>query len=454
MVGLRLDNPRWLFCILDRPSPAMSNESAALFLLSDAPIPVPLRPWVRRSHGVRLLAASALRQLKTWRSEPASEHCWLVDGSEPGQWQTCVCAMREAGWLDELPWALWLPEARCRTDDESNAWEQGAVEVFDAGQGVTLTHCIEALLQRLRSPHGQTAQLRLRRAEQRAWRASLDNIPAPIFIKNADGVYTEGNQAFIDYLGLTREQVIGKTVFDVAPPELAQVYDAADRRLLEAGTRQIYDAQVRWADGNLRDVTFYKAVFHDANGAPMGQAGAIFDITDSKRMEGRLRTLAETDVLTGLLNRRSFIEQADRCLHKARVARQPVTVMLFDLDYFKQINDQQGHAVGDAVLRHISQLIGLQLRADDLLARIGGDEFAILLQGGQEAQAVAQRLPRVVAANPLGPAHGSVACTISLGAVIVNPVQHSLDELLNLADQALYQAKHEGRNLGLLHDHR
>lgn len=432
----------------------MLKESAPLFLLSDAPIPTTLHPWVSFSHGMEFLASSDQTLLKTWTSVPILGRCWLVDGSEPGQWQACVRSLREVGWLEDLPWALWLPEPCARAGSEVQAWDLGAVEVFDAGQGESLAHCIGALLQRLRSSHGHAAQLRRWRAEQIAWRTSLDNIPVPIFIKNADGVYTEGNQAFIDYLGLPREQVIGKTVYDVAPLELAKVYDAADRRLLAAGTRQIYDAQVRWADGSLRDVTFYKAVFHDENGLPMGQAGAIFDITDNKRMESKLRTLAETDALTGLLNRRSFIEQAEGHLLEARAVQAPVTVMLFDLDNFKYINDSHGHAIGDAVLRHVSQLVGQQLRADDLLARVGGDEFAILLQGAQDAQVVVQRLPNVVAASPLGPAHGNVCCTISLGAAIAAAAQHSLDDLLNLADQALYQAKREGRNLGLLHDHR
>lgn len=424
------------------------------FLLSDAPIPTPLRPWVRHCHGIQFSSAAVQTQLQTWLSEPAADHCWLVDGSEPGQWPACVEALRHAGWLEELPWALWLPEPRARADNESKAWEQGAAAVFDPGQGAALAQCIDALLQRLRSPYGQAAQLRLRRAEQRAWRASLDNIPAPIFIKNAAGVYTEGNQAFMDYLGLPRERIIGKTVYDVAPPELARVYEEADRSLLAAGTRQVYDAQVRWADGSLREVTFYKAVFHDANGVPLGQAGAIFDITNNKRMEHSLRTLAHTDPLTGLHNRRSFIELAERRLREARSAQEPVTVMLFDLDHFKQINDQKGHVMGDEVLRHISALVSKQLRAGDLLARIGGDEFAIMLQGAAVGQLVSQRLPRVVAASPLAKSLGDLCCTISLGGVIIHPEEHSLDELLNLADQALYQAKTQGRNLGLLHDHR
>jgi len=133
----------------------MFKESAPLFLLSDDPIPAPLRPWVQHRHGVPLSKASVESQLSTWSSEPVSEHCWLVDGSAPGQWQACVRALRDTGWLEDLPWALWLPQAGARAANEAQAWEQGAVQVFDGEQGAALTHCVEALLQRLRFPHGR-----------------------------------------------------------------------------------------------------------------------------------------------------------------------------------------------------------------------------------------------------------------------------------------------------------
>ena len=393
---------------------------------------------------------SVRAELRSQIDQGSEDLCWLVVGDPPGQWLETVETLRDGGFLDTLPWALWLGEESKRSDVQRLAWDQGALEIIDCGDASSFAHHIESLCQRLRAPTGPLADLRRMRLENATIRSTLNNIPAPIFVKDTAGKYTECNEAFLEYLGLPREQVIGHTVYDVAPPALAQVYDEADRRLLEGGARQIYDTQVRWADGALREVTFYKSVIRDHRGAVLGQAGAIFDVTERKHLENTLRVLSETDPLTGILNRRSFIEQAALRLGELHMKREPVVLILFDIDHFKQLNDTHGHVLGDAVLRELSGLVTAHLRTEDLFARIGGDEFAILLKGLPESHSVEKRLPTLVASQTFATEHGGQQCTISLGAVRLVPTHVDVDALLAHADQALYEAKRQGRNTGII----
>jgi PAS domain S-box-containing protein len=121
--------------------------------------------------------------------------------------------------------------------------------------------------------------------------AVLDALPVPIFFKDADGAYLGFNTAFEHYLGIPRERLLGRTVFDVAPQDLAAVYRAADDQLLQAGGTQIYEARVQWADGTRRDVVFHKAVLPDPRGETVGLVGAILDVTAQREAE-RARTAA------------------------------------------------------------------------------------------------------------------------------------------------------------------
>ncbi len=116
----------------------------------------------------------------------------------------------------------------------------------------------------------------------------IDTIPNPVFIKNRQGVYSECNQAFEEYLGLDRTRILGKTVYEIAPPELADVYYRADMELFEHPGVQTYEAQVAYADGVRRDVIFYKSTFEDLEGQLSGMVGVILDITPRKRAEREL----------------------------------------------------------------------------------------------------------------------------------------------------------------------
>jgi PAS domain S-box-containing protein len=135
----------------------------------------------------------------------------------------------------------------------------------------------------------------------------LDAIPAPIFIKDLAGAYIGCNVEFERYLGMSRDQLVGKTVFDVAPPDLAPVYRAADDALFRSGGSQIYESRVQWADGTRRDVVFHKAAIRDEAGRVKGLAGAMLDVTDQRAAQRALRDrlvqqAALTTIATQVLN--------------------------------------------------------------------------------------------------------------------------------------------------------
>ncbi len=116
----------------------------------------------------------------------------------------------------------------------------------------------------------------------------LDAIPAPIFYKDRQGIYRGGNVAFEAYSGVPKDQIVGKTVFDIAPPELAKVYHQADMKLIQEANRQVYEMSVKFADGSLHDVVFHKDVYKDAEGHIAGIVGVILDITERKHLEKKL----------------------------------------------------------------------------------------------------------------------------------------------------------------------
>lgn len=165
---------------------------------------------------------------------------------------------------------------------------------------------------------------------------------------------------------------------------------------------------------------------------------------------GELEHVAQTDSLTGLLNRGAFEVVLRRDLQRCHRSGSTVAVMLIDLDYFKQVNDSFGHAVGDRVLRRISSALTAHTRPSDVLSRYGGEEFVVLLReaGVDDAHAAAERIRSEVQA--LEDLPEGVNLTASIG-VAVNLPGEAPDELLGRADEALYRSKKEGRNLVTLY---
>ncbi|MCM8777837.1 MAG: GGDEF domain-containing protein [Candidatus Omnitrophica bacterium] len=191
------------------------------------------------------------------------------------------------------------------------------------------------------------------------------------------------------------------------------------------------DRVIKWPDG--RDVRFELAV----------------DITKQKNLEKELKILAATDEITGLWNRRHFIDQGNHEFERALRYNTPFSLILLDIDWFKKINDSYGHLAGDMVLKKISKIVTNNLRELDVCSRIGGDEFGIILTNTDisGALALAERLRTFIEKKTFVYEANKFNTTISIGITEYKKTFTSFEEMFKIADIALYEAKEKGRNM-------
>ena len=171
-------------------------------------------------------------------------------------------------------------------------------------------------------------------------------------------------------------------------------------------------------------------------------------LKDLLEAQEALRLQATVDHLTGLWNRRMVLEQFDRELNRVRHERRPLTIMMVDIDRFKNINDTYGHGIGDVVLRSTAAALRSQLRQYDFVGRFGGEEFLVLVPGCDAAQGrlVAERVRQCVESQPARVGDGAIAVTVSVGLATTHVADVTVEALVEAADAALYRAKANGRN--------
>ncbi len=203
-----------------------------------------------------------------------------------------------------------------------------------------------------------------------------------------------------------------------------------------------FDGEWKWILSRARIVA------RDENGKPTRVVGTHVDITDRKNLERRLSELATRDELTGLSNRRHFLEAGAREVERSRRNGSPLTFLMLDLDNFKDVNDRYGHPTGDAALRRFADTCAKTLRAADLFGRLGGEEFAILLPDTTEdgAEILAERLCRDVEKTAFPSEEGAFPMTVSIGIASMAAPLDSLNDLMHRADRALYESKRAGKN--------
>ena len=172
------------------------------------------------------------------------------------------------------------------------------------------------------------------------------------------------------------------------------------------------------------------------------------DVTDLVRNAEQLERLATTDELTGLSNRRHFLALAEAEWSRFQRYHRPLSLMVFDIDHLKSINDQFGHDVGDRAMAHVAKQCMESKRSLDIAARTGGDEFVVLLPETEldQAEIVADRLRQEVAEHPLQADGARIPMTVSIGVAGAALSMSGIDALMKLADRSLYQAKADGRN--------
>ncbi|WP_164730644.1 GGDEF domain-containing protein [Pelagibacterium montanilacus] len=291
--------------------------------------------------------------------------------------------------------------------------------------------------------------------------AVLDALTASICIVDPNGDIVAVNQAWrrFSHENGGKGGYVGENYLDVCKRATGTGADAAHRfgRNVEdvlAGRRDRFETEYPCHAPRLRRWFLARVVWvHPAGNEVDDHKGRFAvishqDITTRKLLEFELKRLAETDELTGLKNRRKFLERTGKALVRLRRDGVPASMFIIDLDDFKAINDTHGHAVGDQALCYAADQLKRSTRRGDLLARIGGEEFAALLPNTDEwgAVMVAERARSALAASQAATDAGPLRLTASIGVTVLQTDDRGPDAALGRADEALYRAKDEGRN--------
>jgi diguanylate cyclase (GGDEF)-like protein/PAS domain S-box-containing protein len=281
-------------------------------------------------------------------------------------------------------------------------------------------------------------------------RAIVSAIPDLVWLKDNNGRYLFCNGIFERLYGAPEADIIGKTDYDFVSAELADLFCSYDRKVMLTGKQSVNEECVTFAaDRHVAFLETIKTPLRDAQGNLIGILGIARDISDHKKMQEKLQHQAITDELTGIFNRRHFMLRAEAEIHRMRRYGGMGSLLLLDLDGFKQINDVFGHPVGDTVLQSVTEICQQTLRCNDLFGRIGGEEFAILLleTDSELAKQVAERVrENVESAVFFSQCAQALTLSVSIGVAIYNSPDDTLIQLISRAEKALAAAKNAGRN--------
>ncbi|WP_293158315.1 CHASE2 domain-containing protein [Microcoleus sp. bin48.metabat.b7b8b9.023] len=282
----------------------------------------------------------------------------------------------------------------------------------------------------------------------------IDTIPDPIFVKDRNHHWVVLNQSYCRFIGYPLEILISRTDYELFPQAEADIFWQQDELVLQ--TQQPLENEEYFTDAHgITHLISTKRSLHKDAAGNLFLVGAIRDITERKRLEDALKQKnaelshqAYHDALTGLPNRKMFHESLHLSLERASSNQELVALLFLDLDGFKSINDTLGHRAGDLLLQAVAGRLKKCLRGSDIISRLGGDEFTVILPGipgSEEAAKVAQKICDTIM-QPFTLEEHTVSVTTSIGISLYPIDGQESDILVNNADAAMYRAKEGGKN--------
>ena len=278
----------------------------------------------------------------------------------------------------------------------------------------------------------------------------LNDIGAYVYIKGIDRKYVYANDLTEQLLKGGLGSIVGNTdeeFFDLITCD--DIQESDDKVLLTGEIIKRKEVTIIKATGEKRIYLSEKKPIVDKSNKIVGMLGVSTDITDIYTLQNELEIQASTDHLTGLYNRRFFFDLAKKSFSEAQRHNNPLSLIMFDIDLFKKVNDKYGHPIGDIIIQFISSQARSLLREEDLLARVGGEEFVILLPHTdiKAAQLIAEKVRfHIDSQDVTGEWVGKIDPKISLGVSTFTDGDTEFYEMYTRSDKALYEAKYSGRN--------
>ena len=286
------------------------------------------------------------------------------------------------------------------------------------------------------------------RASEARYRTMFESTAAGVYQATCDDRILTINPAFCTLLGYASEDEVLKLDFGTQICANFEDYLTFRRELESSGEIRGREMILRQKSGDRFVVTHSARLVHDSRGAPLYFEGTIADVTAAHKQAKQWSYEASHDSLTGLLNRREIERRMQTALENAVIDRSTFAVVMIDLDGFKAVNDRFGHGAGDDFLRHVAGSLREAVRAGDLIARFGGDEFLVLLERTSEeaAMRVSQSMLKSIASNEFLWTGQAVTAKASLGVGMGSPNDATWVTILERADAACYEAKNSGGN--------